>query len=191
MKIKVTSLLFVFVATVMTAFADVPASLEVISASASVYKVHYKTKEIGTVRVTIYNSNRDVVFTEMITNVASFIRPYNFSSLAEGAYTIELRDKSGKQLETVNYTKEKVTSLIKVTEMGDAANKYKLNITNNGTEEVRVSIYENYTLLYQETVTVTGNHGTIYNLSKLKLADDAIVIFEVVTESGKAEKAVF
>lgn len=191
MKSKVSSLVFVFVATVMTAFADVPASLEVVSASASVYKVHYKTKETGNVRITIYSSDRHIMFTEVLSNVGSFIRPYNFSALEEGAYTIELKDRNGKQLETVNYTKEKVTSLIRVTEMADGANKYKLNITNNGTEEVRVSIYENYTLLYQETITVTGNHGTIYNLSKLKLATDAVVVFEVVTSSGKEEKAVF
>lgn len=191
MSSKFSSLLIALVTMTITAFSATPASFEITSAAEAIYSVHYKSTEVGKVKVSIFNSENKMIFTEILNNVASFKRPYNFSQLAEGEYTIVLADKNGKQVEKVNYLKNKITTLITVAQVANADYKYKLNIANNGTEVVSVRIFDNVKgLLYEETIEVTGNHSLIYNLSKVKPAANAIIIFEV-TSNGKTETAMF
>jgi len=192
MSSKFSSLLIAMVTMTITAFSATPASFEIVSKSEAVYSVHYKAAEIGKVKVSIFNSENKMIFTEVLNNVASFKRPYNFSELAEGEYTIVLADKNGKQVEKVNYLKNKITTLVTVAQVANAEYKYKLNVANNGTEVVSVRIYDNVKgLLYEESMEVTGNHSLIYNLSQVKPAPNAIIIFEVTTSNGKTETAMF
>jgi hypothetical protein len=192
MNSKFSALVFAFIIMSATAFADAPASLTVISTStSSVYKIYYKTKEVGKVKVSIINSANQLVFSEVLSNVASFVRPYNFSELAEGEYTIVLEDKNGKQVEKVNYTMNRIVSFIKVTEVANDQNKYMLNVANNGSEVVTVKIFSNNALLHKQDVQVTGSFGLIYNLSQVKATTDSKITFEVSTSSGKTEMITF
>jgi hypothetical protein len=176
-----------------SALADAPASLSVIPASTgSVYNVHYKTSEAGKVKVSIFNNSNQLVFSEVLNNVGSFVRPYNFSQLAEGEYTIILEDKNGRQVQKVNYTLEKVTTFIKVVELAGVENKYILNISNSGTEDVTVKIYDNTdALLHEQTVQVTGSFGVVYNLYKVKPYPNAKITFEISTEGGVTKTITF
>jgi hypothetical protein len=192
MSLKITSLFVAMVTMTLTAFSATPASLEIVSAAEAVYSVNYKTAEVGKVKVSIFNSENKMIFTEVLNNIGSFKRPYNFSELTEGEYTIVVADKNGNQVEKVNYLKNKITSLVTVAQVANADHKYKLNVANNGTEVVSVRIYDNVKgLLYEESMEVTGNHSMIYNLSKVKPAPNAIIIFEVVTSNGKTETVMF
>ncbi len=184
MNSKSISLFFLCAILSFASFADSATALSVIpTANASVYNVHYKAKETGNIKVSVFNNKNQLLFSEVLNNVGSFSRPYNFSELPEGEYTIVLEDKNGKQVEKVNYFMSKVKSVISVTEVANAEDKYKLNVTNNGTEAVTVKIYDNTnTLIHEQNVEVTGHFGLIYNLSQVKSA--STVTFEVITSTG-------
>ncbi len=188
MTSKIVSL---FVACVLsvTAFAKTP-SMSVASSSASVYNVYYKSTETGNVKVSILNKNNVVVFSETLTNVSSFKRPYNFSNLEQGEYTIVLEDKAGKQVEKVSYYMNKVNTFIHVSEMANDDSKYMLNVTNDGSEDVYVKIYNENGMLHEQQLKVTGTFGLIYNLSLVKSVNSKIT-FEITTSSGKIEKMTF
>lgn len=191
MNSKLVVLVLAFIVSTATAFADAPTSLTVVSATSQVYKVYYKTKEAGKVKVSIINSSNQLVFSEVMNNVASFVRPYNFSELPEGEYTIVLEDKNGKQVEKVNYTMNKIVSFVKITEVANADHKYMLNVANNGSEVVTVKIFSGNSLLHTQDVQVTGAFGQVYNLTQVKAATDAKITFEVSTSSGKFQSITF
>jgi hypothetical protein len=191
MNSKLSVLVIAFIVSTVSAFADAPTSLTVVPATSQVYKVYYKTKETGKVKVSIINSSNQLVFSEVMSNVASFVRPYNFSELPEGEYTIVLEDKNGKQVEKVNYAMNKIVSFVKVTEVANADNKYMLNIANNGSEVVTVRIFSGNSLVHTQDVEVTGSFGQVYNLNQVKAATNATITFEVSTSSGKYQSITF
>lgn len=189
---KITVLVVAFIMTAVAAFADAPVSLSVVPASnAYVYTVYYKTAESGKVKISIVNANDKLVFSEVLNNVASFSRPYNFSQLEEGQYTIILEDKNGRQVEKVNYTMNKINSIVKVTRLQNDADKFVLSVVNNGSENVMVRIYSaDNTILHEQRVNVTGNFALMYNLSQAKIGVNQPVTFEVTT-SDKTEVVTF
>ena len=189
MKSKINFLVLACVVMSFAAVAKSPVALSVTAtASASVFNITYKTAETGNVKISIYNESNALMFTEVLNNVASFVRPYNFSELTEGEYTIVVSTKNGTQAEKVNYSANKINSFISVSKVANAENKYVLNVTNNGTEEVFVRIYDNTNeLLHEQSVQVTGSFGLIYNLSRVTSISDSSVTFEVATSSGKVE----
>ena len=192
MKSKINALVIACVMMSFAAVAASPVTMSVTTSSASVFKINYKTAEVGTVKISIYDNNNQLVFVEVLNNVASFVRPYNFTEMSEGEYTIVVATKNGKQAEKVNYSVSKVESVISVSEVANAENKYMLNVTNNGTEEVYVRIFNNENILvHEQSVQVTGSFGLIYNLNKLKSTTESNVTFEVSTSSGKFEKITF
>lgn len=192
MKSKINALVIACVMMSFAAVAASPVTMSVTTSSASVFNINYKTAESGTVKISIYDNNNQLVFVEVLNNVASFVRPYNFTELSQGEYTIVVANKNGKQAEKVNYSVSKVESVISVSEVANAENKYMLNVTNNGTEEVYVRILNNENILvHEQAVQVTGSFVLIYNLNKLKSTTESNVTFEVSTSSGKFEKITF
>jgi len=182
-------ILFICLSISLSSFAKT--ILSVTPATASVYNVNYKSMEAGRVKVSIYNSANTMVFSEVLNNVSSFNRPYNFSELAEGEYTIILESKNGKQLEKVNYIKNKATMLINMEEVANTENKYLLNLTSNEEGSVSVKIYTaNNALLHEEQVSVNGRVGVIYNLKQVKSSTDSVT-FEISTSNGKVERVTF
>jgi hypothetical protein len=159
-------LLVIFALCSSLAFAtDSPAVSVVSGSSKHIFKVIYKAEVVNTVRVTIYNSSNEMVFTETFNDVDSFSRPYNFSSLPEGEYTIEVKDDTGKKIEKVNYNNGSVKSIISVLKLTDAPSKYMLTAVNEGANEITVSILNTMgDTLYNEILKVKGNFGVIYNL---------------------------
>src|SRR5688572_10299134 len=85
--------------------AEISANASVVK-SGSTFKLSYTRSELSSVKVSIYNDNHDLVFTETIRKISSFIRPYNFSDLPEGEYTIEVSDGTSSVTKTVTYKKE-------------------------------------------------------------------------------------
>lgn len=149
-----------------------------------VFSIQYKNTEKGNVRVYILNSKNQEIFSESFQNVSSFTRPYNFTQLAEGEYTIVIEDKNGKQVEKINYTRNKLVSYVHVSRVPNKENKFWLNVANNGTETLTVNIYsENGTRLHEQSVEVTGTLSMVYDLTKVKTAK--AIVFEVVDGNNK------
>jgi hypothetical protein len=134
----------------------------------SIVKLFYKGSVAGDVKVAIYNAKGDRVFRETIRNIENFVRPYNFSSLEEGEYVIELDGADGKQLQKVSYFKGRIERLMNLVHLAGPENKYVLTVSNKGNEKLQVRIYDaESTLLYSETESFQGDFAKIYNLNKV------------------------
>lgn len=181
-------ILFICLTISLSSFAKTIFS--VTPATASVYNVNYKSVEAGRIKVYIYNSTNTMVFSEVLNNVSSFSRPYNFSELAEGAYTIVLESKNGKQVEKIDYIKSRLTMLINMKEIANTESKYLLNVTSNEESSVSVKIYSNNEFLHEEQVSVSGRTGIVFNLKQVKSATDSVT-FEIYTSNGKVELVTF
>jgi hypothetical protein len=140
--------------------------------SGSGFKLFYKGEQTGDVKVKITDSRGGAVFSETIKNVESFVRPYNFSSLSDGEYTIELAGHDGKQTQHVSYVSEskiaapKLANILHVT---GSAQRYMLTVSNKtGNDVLKIKIYDDSnSLVYSETQEITGDFAKVYNLNKI------------------------
>jgi hypothetical protein len=175
-SLVMASMLLSFVAQ-----ADAPVSLSVASSRESVFNIHYKAVEPGTVKVTIFNHYNEIVFSEVLFNIASFTRPYNFTGLTEGEYTVVVEGRNGRQVEKINHTLNKVSRFVHVTKLAQATKKYLLSVTSTGTENVWVRIYaQDGTQLHEEKMQVSGSAAIIFDLSQVKHYTSSVT-FEVTT----------
>lgn len=158
------------------AFANNPASdkpeaaprMAVISKGSTV-KVFYRGESLSRVTVRIFNAEGRIVLQDNLGVLDNFVRPYNFTNLDEGAYTIELSDDSGKQIKQVSYnlTKKTETSarLIKVANH-DA--KYVLTVPGEVNDRIRIKIIDDFDrLVYESDEELTGNFAKLYNTEKI------------------------
>lgn len=159
-----------------------------ITKSGSMIKLFYKGVKDCNVKVAIINSDNQIVFKEEIKHVDGFMRPYNFSKLPEGDYTIELIDHTGKKVEKVSYRDGKVDRLANLIKVADEDNKYLLTISNRGKDKFDVSIYDSVgTLIYNHSEEANGDFAQVYNLSKV-LGEFSFVITD---KSGNTKRIQF
>jgi hypothetical protein len=156
--------------------------------SGSIFKLFYKGEQSGDVKVKITDSRGDAVFTETIKNIESFVRPYNFSSLSEGEYTIELDGRDGKQAQHVSYVSHnniiapKLANILHVTGSNQS---YMLTVSNKaGADVLKIKIYDAAnSLVYSETQEIAGDFAKVYNLNKV----GKNFSFEVTDSSGSTQ----
>jgi hypothetical protein len=133
--------------------------------SGSTFKVYYKGSEQADVKVSIWDATDHLVFSETLRKVDGFVRPYNFSSLPEGEYTIKISDKFGRQIEKITYKKEKSEPLAHLLKVGGSEAKYLLTVSNKEENGVTVRIYDSANnVIYNKKETVTSDFAKIYNL---------------------------
>jgi hypothetical protein len=136
--------------------------------SGSTFKVIYKGDKEGTVKVTIYDAASKTVFSETLRKVESFVRPYNFSSLPEGDYTIEVADQNGKQVEKIGYYKGVLKRYVNLKKLAAADSRYLLTVTNKGKESLTIEIFNNAgRLVFSDKQNINGDFGKVYNLKGL------------------------
>lgn len=166
---KIKSLLFA-AAFSISAFAFAadfsPIAKVVASETSGVYNVMYKSVSASKVKVSIYSASNVELFTETLMGQNSFVRPYNFNSMAEGEYTIIVEDAHGKTVEKINHTIEKTESLIRVIRLAEEPNKYMLSVVNKGTDNVTIAILNNAgEEIHSERQTVNGDFAVVYNIT--------------------------
>jgi len=152
----------------------------------NVFKVVYKAATANHVLVSIRNSKNEIVFSETFNKMSRFTRPYNFSGLPEGEYTIEVKDAYGIKVEKVNYSLGVVNSLVKVTKLGDQP-KFMLSVANKGMNIIHVSIYNEAgdQLIFNAHV-VDGDFAIVYNL-----VTAGSYTFVVTDKTGKSNTVEF
>lgn len=177
---KKISLLLSGIVLSVASFAVPASSLTVSSKNEAVFNVSYQTSQTGTVRVSIVNNENQIVFSEVLKNIGSFTRPYNFSELKEGDYTIVVEGANGKQAEKINYATSKVIGFAMVSEVENQKNKYLLNVTNSGAQVVTVRVISNDgQVLNERTMEVNGSAGVVYDLNQVK-TDNSTITFEII-----------
>jgi hypothetical protein len=144
-------------------------------------KLFYKGTKQADVKVSIYNASNTLVYSETIKNVDGFVRPYNFTNLEEGEYSIELLGENGRQVERVVYKLGKVEKLANVMQVTGETNKYILSVANKGQDVLTIKIYgDKGVLLYSKTENVNGDFAQVYNLDKY----NGSLTFEVSDSKG-------
>ncbi|MFZ6014203.1 MAG: hypothetical protein ACOYXT_27925 [Bacteroidota bacterium] len=183
---KIFSLLMALVVISSSAFANGPdepkaaVNMAVIK-SGSMIKLLYKGAKPGTVKVTIYDNKNVVVFTEILRNLEGFMRPYNFSSLPEGEYAIELATDEGKQVEKVNYFAGKVERVAKLVKLAGGGQKFMLSVPNKQDDVLTIRIFDEAgAAIYDSKETIKGDFAKVYDLNKVT----GKVLFEIVDKNG-------
>jgi len=183
--------LVVISATVSAIAKEEPtkAGLAIVSVKGSeTFKVIYKTENTGSTKVNIYNAEAKVIFAKVVSNAGGFILPLNFNGLAAGEYTIELIDATGTRVEKINFQPAAKSSInVHVSKMSEEG-KFLLAIANTKSEEVTVTIYDNFdNVVYNETKKLDGDFAQVYSLK----GKASSYTFEVSDKSGKIKSVKF
>ena len=170
MKTKSVLLAALLSASVL-AFANEPGSSKVAvvnSKESAIFKVIYAGEAKGTVTLNILDNAGSVVYHEKIKNIENFARPLNFSGMTPGEYTIEIADNTGNKIQRkVSYATKASLNNVRITKTGEAG-KYLFSVANQGPEEVTVKIYNDASeLVHDQTVTINGKYGVVYNLKEI------------------------
>ena len=143
---------------------DNPRITMAVMKNGSTFKLFYKGAEQSDVKVLILNDENQIVYSEKISNTDGFARPYNFSNLPEGHYSIQVKDKAGVRTETVNHQtirEEKAMHLLRL----DGTSKYVLSVPNDGKEDLSIMIFNDLNqVLYESRERVSGDFARIYDL---------------------------
>ena len=158
---------------------DNPRITTAVIKNGSTFKLFYKGAEQSDVKVLILNDENQIVFTEKIKNTDGFARPYNFSNLPEGHYSIQIKDNAGVRTETVSHQierEEKTMHLLRL----DGTGKYVLSVPSQGKQDLSIMIFNDLNeVLYQSEEKITGDFARIYNLG------DQTSKFRFVVSDGK------
>jgi hypothetical protein len=158
-----------------------PESHMAVVKTGEIIKVIYESPVSSQVKVTISDADGNEVFAEKVESAEGFIRPYNFSLLPKGDYTISLADKNGEYSENIcTRDKEWVANVIK---LGAREEKYMVSIPYQGPGEVAIQVYDQHEqLVYSETVVMQTDFAKIYNLKNL---DEGATVHVVNQSSGE------
>ena len=109
------------------------------------------------VKVLILNDENQIVFAEKIKNTDGFARPYNFSNLPEGHYSIQIKDNAGVRTETVNHLIKKEEKTMHLLRIGGTG-KYVLSVPSQGTQDLSIMIFNDLNeVLYQSEEKINGD----------------------------------
>jgi hypothetical protein len=146
-----------------------------------VYNLLYRSNTPGKVLVSIRDAKGKLILVDYIRNKDGFMRPYNFSTLTEGNYLVEVTDHNGKMSMPVEHKSHEVKNSIKA-DVKALSNdrKYELLMLGNLSKGVKVTIYNKYDkVIFTEVITMPGGFSKVYDLTKV---EDREVTFEVRSE---------
>lgn len=131
------------------------------------FKLYYKGTQQMDVKVSILDASDNVIFKEVLKKVEGFVRPYNFSNLPEGDYTIEIADKNGSKTERVSYQNGEVGKLAHLLKVSGSEGKYLLTVSNKEKDDLTVKIYDDSdNVIYNHTEEVKSDFAKVYNLER-------------------------
>jgi hypothetical protein len=163
-------------------FAVVPVS------GSSVYKVVYKSENVGKVKLSLYNASAQLIFSESLNSKTGFIRPLNFDGLTSGEYTIEIEDATGKQTEKVSFAPVKSSvKFVHVSKLASEEGKYLLSVVGNSNNVVSIRIFNGSDLIFNESKEISNEFAQVYNVK----AFTGNLSFEVTDSTGNVSTVNF
>jgi hypothetical protein len=190
---KITLLLVGVLATSMTFAGNKnddsksASGMAVVHTNFSSYKLIYKSEEATDIKVEIFNSKNERIFSEIIKKSNGFARPYNFESLPEGEYSIRIDNGSNWLTETIEYRPSQIDKLAHVVSLKDG--KYLLSLVgqNESPEQFEVDIFNDKgEKLYSGTKSVSGNFAQLFNLKDM----NGPFSFEITGKNGSSKTLV-
>jgi len=147
------------------------------------FKLYYKGSQHADVKVSIRDASERLVFSEIIKDVDGFVRPYNFSSLPEGDYTMQISDKNGRQIEKISYKRERSQAMAHLLKVTGTDAKYLLTVSNKDGQDVTVRIYDSANnMIYNKKEISPSDFAKVYNLGKI--SGEGEFTFEVSDANG-------
>lgn len=163
-----------------------PLGMSVVKAG-NICKLFYRGEQAGDVRVYIYNERGRIVFSELIRKTDNFMRPYNFSTLPEGDYTIVLNDGQTKRIEKVHHLRPVSSRVVNVIRINKDENRYLLAVPNHGHDVLTIRIFDEHrSLLFEGKERVDGDFAKVYNLNDVK----GTQLFEVTDREGMTGRVI-
>jgi hypothetical protein len=146
-----------------------PSGLAVLAVKgAEIFKVVYSNDTQNKVKVNLYNSSSEVIYSVSINNTDGFILPLNFGNLSYGEYKVELIDADGKEVQNISYGRVKTTDNIRIAKLSNENGKFLVAIANPKNEKISVRIFDNHNnLLHDEIRSVSGDFAQVYNVKNL------------------------
>lgn len=131
-----------------------------------VFKVIYKGGNTNKVKLNVYNSASQIVFSETMNGVDGFIRPLNFAGLQFGEYTIELSDASGKKAEKVSYKPAAVAAPnFHIAKLVSDQGKFLVSVANSSAETITVKIFDDANnLVHVYSKEVAGDFAQLFSV---------------------------
>lgn len=137
--------------------------------------------------VSIYDASNKLVFSDRVRHTDGFTRPYNFSNLSEGDYTIAVEDGSGKTVEKINHRSNKQSKSFHVIRLTSQPGKYLITAAGKGKENVQINIFDEGKLVHSQSKRTNGDFAQLYNLTKAKGA----LTFEITGEDGTTKSMTY
>jgi hypothetical protein len=95
------------------------------------------------------------------------MRPYNFSSLAEGDYQIEINDHNGKVVLPLNHAVSVAPVKVKIEAL--EAKKFQLVMVGQPAEGLQVDILDNNNkVVFSDFITAQSSFRKVYNLNQVQ-----------------------
>lgn len=155
---------------------------------AEVFKVIYQNETLTKVKVNLYNSKSEIVYSESFYNTQGFILPLNFSNLSYGVYKVELIDANGKSQEEIVYQPTKRFDNVRVAKIENTEGKFLISVMSAKKEQLTVKIFDNFNnLLHNEVKNIDGNFAQVYKIENLKGA----CTFEISDAAGHSKTVQF
>ncbi|MFD0998995.1 hypothetical protein ACFQ21_06730 [Ohtaekwangia kribbensis] len=186
---KTLSVLMLLVAIGSTALAlptenPAPASGVGIMKKGKTFHVFYKAAKLSDVKIFIRNERNDLVFAETIRKTDGFVRPYNFTQLEDGEYTVEVIDCTHRQVQKITHGLKPSDKLAHVVRVSPTENKFLLTLPNKVHNIISVKIYGyKHQLVYEELLEITDDFAKLYNLNQIN--DE--FSFEITDEEGNVK----
>jgi hypothetical protein len=152
----------------------------------NLYQLTYIKEGKCNVMVEILNQDGRELYSERIKQKNSFVKPYSFENLEDGAFSFKVTDDQGIYVTTIKRTDEvnMVANIRKIDE-----EKAKVMVRGEFMAPVSVYIYDRYNaLVFDDYIDHEASFSRVYDLSKVK-ADDLRI--EVISESKMLATAEF
>lgn len=149
------------------------------------FKLYYKNAELSNVKISIRDASDKVVFTETLRNTTGFVRPYNFSTLEQGNYTMEISDKSGIHTESITIEREPRTNkTARLFKVPGEDGKFMLTVANRSSNDITVRIFDSSNaMIYSGAESIEENFAKVYNLQQYS----GKFTFEITDGKGNTE----
>jgi hypothetical protein len=190
---KILTIVGVLFSTVMFAAGtgDHPTSLAgaaLIKTDGGTFKLLYKSETLTDVKVSIFDENARLVFSEKIRNTVGFARPYSLENLAQGNFTVIIDDHTGTTAQKISTIPAKSSKLVNVLKLNNGQAKYLFSVGGRGDEKMVLNIYDGQgQLVHSEAKSISGDFAQVYNLSKVKGTPS----FEVLHQNGSLESIAY
>ena len=180
-QLKIAAVALLSVATFSLNAADPgdkELKVQVLAKADQTFKVIYEAEEKAAVAVTIYDANKQRIFSDIITNTDGFSKPYNFSNLPEGKYTFEIESNGVKSTEIVSNLKKESRPAMKAFVIPlKESGKFQLMVMSNNMSPVTISILDNNNkVLHKESVDSPETFGKVYDLSDVENGEARFVV---------------